>query len=510
MGRAARRSAYSRPRFLRSRSPRLESRCGDAALRGRHRDGLRITSAVRRGFAITAHAPCLLRCRRGGGGDAPSMRGGPMIAHLNDLHSWRRSATSRPGAVSRCKSHAGAHRGGGWIRDRAGAAATPTALPAQPTTTSSSLSGLPDAPEGLEIHELMVEPYAFAVRAGAASSVAARSTCRRWPTPLSAWCAYGTQRRPSGKDDRRGTLTRLALSTFPQTLDFDGLRWVLEMVGGPGMGDPPRRSRLLHRARAARRRRDAGLALRRFFSRHIALAAKSGRIGRSGRAYASAVPGPHRDPRSPRGSRRSPPRSPKTVSSSRADSKPHGPPCNDSSTWARVFCRLRQARGALAAVYAATANPLAGNRDARHERRAAPAPSLVPPRTARPSAPPSPPLRAPAARLHRLLKPLRLRKIFRIWHGRCKAAFRPTPRDGSAYAGRRDEDRTSEQRKGPTMSRYDGHITPRPALDPRGRRADPGRRRRPRRTGAGPDAAVNIAVTETIASQNPYRGFPWR
>jgi len=240
---------------------RLESRCG-APLFERHRDGLRITSA---GARLRYHAQRILS-DVGEAEAAMRTLERPEIAHLTICIMETLGDLLAPALVSRCKSHAGhievatgtgLRHADGLLRNHYDLIVT---------------SDLPDAPEGLEIHELMVEPCVAVVPAGFLGRGPVDLQALAYALPL---VRYGTQRRLGKMIDRY--LTRLALD-IPQTLDFDRASLVLEMVArGQGWAITTPFS-LLH----ARVPLD-GVEMRRLpppiFSRHIALAAKSGRIG---------------------------------------------------------------------------------------------------------------------------------------------------------------------------------------------------------------------------------------
>lgn len=240
---------------------RLEARCG-AALFERHRDGLRITAA---GARLRYHAQRILADV---GEAEAAMRAleRPAIAHMTICIMETLGDLLAPALVSRCKGEVGhievatgtgLRHADGLLRNHYDVIVT---------------SDLPDAPEGLEIHELMVEPCVAVVPRGLVGRGPLDLQALAYALPL---VRYGAQRRLGKMIDRY--LTRLSLD-IPQTLDFDRASLVLEMVSrGQGWAITTPFS-LLH----ARVPLD-GVEIRSLpppiFSRHIALAAKSGRIG---------------------------------------------------------------------------------------------------------------------------------------------------------------------------------------------------------------------------------------
>ena len=256
---------------------RLESRCG-APLFERHRDGLRITSA---GARLRYHAQRILS-DVGEAEAAMRTLERPEIAHLTICIMETLGDLLAPALVSRCKSHAGhievatgtgLRHADGLLRNHYDLIVT---------------SDLPDAPEGLEIHELMVEPCVAVVPAGFLGRGPVDLQALAYALPL---VRYGTQRRLGKMIDRY--LTRLALD-IPQTLDFDRASLVLEMVArGQGLGDH-HAVLAAARARAARRRRDAAAASADLLAPHRARRKERTHRRPSGRAR-GAVPGPHRD-----------------------------------------------------------------------------------------------------------------------------------------------------------------------------------------------------------------------
>jgi DNA-binding transcriptional LysR family regulator len=240
---------------------RLEARCG-TPLFERHHGGLRITSA---GARLRYHAQRILADV---GEAEAAMRAleRPEIAHLTICIMETLGDLLAPALVSRCKSHVGhievatgtgLRHADGLLRNHYDLIVT---------------SDLPDAPEGLEIHELMVEPCVAVIPAGFLGRGPIDLQALAYALPM---VRYGTQRRLGKMIDRY--LARLDLE-IPQTLDFDRASLVLEMVArGQGWAITTPFS-LLH----SRVPLD-GVEMRRLpppiFSRHIALAAKSGRIG---------------------------------------------------------------------------------------------------------------------------------------------------------------------------------------------------------------------------------------
>lgn len=240
---------------------RLEARCG-AALFERHRGGLRITAA---GARLRYHAQRIL-ADVGEAEAAMRELERPAIAHLTICIMETLGDLLAPALVARCKTEVGhievatgvgLRHADGLLRDLYDVIVT---------------SDLPDAPDGVEIHELMVEPCVAVVPAGLGGPDPLDVQALAYALPL---VRYGAQRRLGKMIDRY--LARLSLD-IPQTLDFDRGSLVLEMVSrGQGWAITTPFS-LLH----ARVPLD-GVEIRRLpppiFARHIALAAKSGRVG---------------------------------------------------------------------------------------------------------------------------------------------------------------------------------------------------------------------------------------
>jgi DNA-binding transcriptional LysR family regulator len=240
---------------------RLEAKCS-TSLFERAPTGLRITPA---GARLRYHAR---RIATDVGEAEAAMRAleRPELAHLTICIMETLGDLLAPALVARCKQHAahievatgvGLNHSDGLVRNVYDIAVT---------------SDLPADTEGLEIHELIVEPCVAVVPAGLLQTNVLDLQALAYRLPL---VRYGAQRRLGRMIDRYLAQLRLDI---PQTLDFDRASLVIEMVSrGQGWAITTPFS-LLH-ARLPLE----GIEIRRLpppvYRRHIALAAKSGRIG---------------------------------------------------------------------------------------------------------------------------------------------------------------------------------------------------------------------------------------